>query len=71
LASAFGQLKKPDYEQISLFMDDKTRRERQSLDRAMDAIKGLYGKNSVLRCSSLLDSSTIKQRHEQIGGHRQ
>jgi DNA polymerase V len=71
LGLSFGQLKKPDYEQISLFMDDKTRRERQSLDQAMDAIKGLYGKNSVLRCSSLLDSSTIKQRHEQIGGHRQ
>jgi DNA polymerase V len=71
LGLSFGQLKVCEYEQISLFMDDGTRRERQALERAMDAIKSLYGKNSVLRCSSLLDSSTIKQRHEQIGGHRQ
>jgi DNA polymerase V len=41
------------------------------LAHSLDAIRYRYGKNSVLRCSSLLSASTIKIRHEQIGGHKQ
>jgi hypothetical protein len=29
-----------------------------------------FGKNSVTRTSALTKSSTIKARHNQIGGHR-
>lgn len=71
LSINFAQLSNPDVEQISLFLDDESRRERQRLDRSLDAIRGRYGKNSVLRCSSLKSGSTIRTRHEQIGGHKQ
>jgi DNA polymerase V len=71
LSISFGKLTRPAEEQISLFLDDETREERKSLDHSLDAIRALYGNNSVLRCSSLLSHSTIKVRHEQIGGHKQ
>lgn len=71
LSVSFGHLSQSKEEQISLFLDDETRREKRNLDLALDEIRQFYGKNSVLRCSSLLKGSTIKQRHEQIGGHKQ
>ena len=37
---------------------------------AMDEIQAKFGKNSVLRGTSLLKNSTAKERHNQIGGHR-
>ena len=33
-------------------------------------IQKKYGKNSILKGTSLLKESTIKERHNQIGGHR-
>jgi DNA polymerase V len=71
LSIAFGKLSNPEEEQISLFGNDAERLEKRSLAHSLDAIRYRYGKNSVLRCSSLLSASTIKTRHEQIGGHKQ
>jgi DNA polymerase V len=71
LSINFGSLTSPEKEQVSLFLDDNLRQERKALDHSLDAIRNRYGKNSVLRCSSLLSSSTIRTRHEQIGGHKQ
>ena len=34
-----------------------------------DQIKKKYGKNSVLKASSLLEDSTIKERNNKVGGH--
>ena len=33
-------------------------------------IKTKYGKNAVLKASSYTDGATMRQRNEQIGGHR-
>lgn len=71
LSLAFGKLTRASHEQGSLFLASEERQERQQLDISLDAIRSRYGKNSVLRCSSLLSGSTIKTRHEQIGGHKQ
>jgi DNA polymerase V len=71
LSISFGKLSDPREEQISLFGNDAERLEKRSLMHSLDAIRFRYGKNSVLRCSSLLGASTIKVRHEQIGGHKQ
>jgi DNA polymerase V len=71
LSISFGRLTQSKEEQISLFLDDGLRREKRKLDLALEEIRQCYGKNSVLRCSSLLKGSTIRQRHEQIGGHKQ
>lgn len=67
---SFGRLCSSPYDQLSLFEDNKTSAERKALNKVMDEVKVRYGKNSVLRASSLLEKSTAKERHEQIGGHK-
>ena len=56
-------------DQLSLFEDDRTSEERKALQKVTDELKIRYGKNIVLRGSSLLEESTAKERHNQIGGH--
>lgn len=63
-------IKVPNYEQLDLFEDYKETLKRRSLQHTLDEIQMRYGKNSVLRCSSLFENSTIKERYQQIGGHR-
>jgi DNA polymerase V len=67
---SFGGLVKNDYDQGSIFKDFKSEGEERSLYHALDKIQQKFGKNSVLRTSSLEKSSTAKERHNQIGGHR-
>ena len=70
LGISYGQLRQSEKEQLSLFEEPEVSQERKRLDESLDMIRSVYGSNSVLRCSSLLDGSTAKQRHEQIGGHK-
>lgn len=56
--------------QIDLFVDPEEEDKKRRLQYTLDAIQNKYGKNSVLRTSALLESSTIKERHTFIGGHR-
>ena len=63
---AFGKLTRSNREQGSLFLGAEERKERRQLDVSLDTIRSRYGKNSVLRCSSLLEGSTIKTRHDRI-----
>ena len=56
--------------QLSLFDDYEEIVNEQEMYKALDEIKEKYGNNSILRTSSLTKSSTIKERHNQIGGHR-
>lgn len=66
---SFSQLSEGGYEQYNLFDDIDGQNEKQNLTKALDIIKRKYGKDSVLRASSLLETSTAKIRHNQIGGH--
>lgn len=70
LGISLGRLSNDNVEQLLLFDNESIRKEKR-LNNAMDRIQQMYGRNSVLRCSSLLPTSTIKQRHTQIGGHRE
>lgn len=64
-----GNLVKQEIHQFSMF-DDAIDFEREfQLHHAMDDIKSKFGKNSVNRASSELESSTIKARNAMIGGH--
>lgn len=65
----FGKLSSNEHQQMSLFDDEKTVKEKKALTKCLDLLKTKYGKNIVLRGSSLLEASTAKERHEQIGGH--
>lgn len=56
--------------QLDLFEDEEVIHERKMLQKALDELHLKFGKDSVLRASSLLEESTIKERLNQIGGHR-
>ena len=67
---SFGGLVKKNYDQLSLFKNLEAFDKERNLYRALDEISKKYGKNKVLKGSSLTKESTIKERHNQIGGHR-
>ena len=66
----FGGLVPASHQQLSLFEDDKKQTNRHNLQKTVDKLHIKYGNNSVLRASSLLEESTIKERNEYIGGHK-
>ena len=67
---SFTKLTNKSSHQLSLFKDTEKDDENKALYDALDEVKEMYGKDSVLRASSLLKNSTAKERHNQIGGHR-
>ena len=67
---SFGKLVPASSQQLNLFEDEKRQVDRHNLQKALDILHAKYGKNSVLRASSLLEESTVKERNEFIGGHR-
>lgn len=69
LGISFSKLRKYDYKQISLF-ENEFEGQSDKYYEAVDSIQKKYGKNAVLRMTSLLEDSTVKERHTQIGGHK-
>jgi len=67
---SFGQLCPSSHQQLNIFEDDKKQIDRHNLQKAVDKVHKKYGKNSVLRASSLLEESTVIERNSFIGGHR-
>lgn len=68
---SYGKLSKyTKYEQLSLFMDPKEMEDNHNLQLMEDMLHNKYGKDIIMRASSMLDSSTLKERHSMIGGHR-
>lgn len=57
-------------EQLNLFRTDEEQNKNDDLYKAVDEIKDKYGKNSILKASSLLKDSTAIERNNKIGGHR-
>ena len=41
------------------------------INETVDEIKKRYGKNSILKGTSLLKDSTIMERNKKIGGHHE
>lgn len=70
-----------EYEQLDLFTDyaaiEKERAKQQkkieqekSLQQAMLNIRKRYGKNAILKGTNLQEGATMKDRNEQVGGHK-
>jgi len=57
------------YVQLNLFRDMNKVVKDHKLHSSLDNIKFRYGKNAVLRGSSLVESSTTKARNTMVGGH--
>ena len=70
ISICFGSLAELGYEQTFLEFDNEAARREERAIRAMDRAREHYGANSIFYASALLPHSTIRERHEQIGGHR-
>lgn len=56
--------------QMDLFTDTKKLDKEKQLQQTMLDIKLKYGKNAVLKGTSYMDGATMRERNEQIGGHK-
>ena len=55
--------------QLNLFETIEDIEDKDELNKAIDEIKSKFGKNSLLKASSLLEDSTAISRNNKIGGH--
>ena len=55
---------------MDLFTDTKKLDKEKQLQQTMLDIKLKYGKNAVLKGTSYMDGATMRERNEQIGGHK-
>lgn len=67
---SFGRLTDRNFQQLNLLEDTDKQVTKHNLQLAMDKLQNKYGKNILTRASALLEDSTAKERHNQIGGHR-
>lgn len=54
---------------LDLFTDSNEREKERSMQQAVLAVKGKFGKNALVRGVSLLEKATACERNEQVGGH--
>ena len=64
-----GKLQEKSGVQLNIFDNIEKIREQEQINEAILEIKDKYGKNALLKASSLLDDSTIQERNKKIGGH--
>ena len=64
-----GGLKEKQGIQLNIFDEVEKVVEQEQISKAILEIKDKYGKNALLKASSLLDDSTIRDRNGKIGGH--
>ena len=55
--------------QLNLFEDFLEASKEEAKYKMIDEITNKFGKNSLLKASSLLEDSTIRERNKKIGGH--
>ena len=69
LTVALGALQPAKYDQPSLFGPEDSGKEAD-LAKASVAVRDRFGKNALLRGTSLKQGATMRERNNQIGGHR-
>lgn len=69
LTVALGALQPAKYDQPSLFGSEDSGKEAD-LAKASVAVRDRFGKNALLRGTSLKQGATMRERNNQIGGHR-
>ena len=66
---SLGNLSDDTGVQLNLFESFDSIKKEKHENKILDEIKKKYGNNSILKASSLLQDSTIKERNGKIGGH--
>ena len=56
--------------QVDLFTDTTKLEKEKKLQNAMLGLKKKFGKNAVLKGTNYLDGATMRDRNQQIGGHK-
>ena len=64
-----GNLKNNTNTQLNLFEDFNEHNNENNINNTVDYIKNKYGKNSLIKATSLLSDSTAIERNKKIGGH--
>ena len=70
VAVSFGNLSHNDKIQLDIFENYEEIEKRKQIESAIDEVKDRFGPNSILKASSLLSDSTIRERNGLIGGHK-
>jgi len=68
-----AEKKLDSYSQISLFdtpKDEKTEKKDEKVSKSVLKIQGKYGKDAILKGTSLEKGATQRKRNKQIGGHK-
>ena len=71
ISLSFSRLSAKTARQLDLFKSLEEQEKQDKIYRAIDEIQSRFGKNSVLKTSSLLPNSTAKRRNQMIGGHHE
>ena len=66
---SLGKLTNKDSIQLNLFEENDEVIKKENELKAIDEIKKRYGRNSIIKASSLLGDSTAKKRNLKVGGH--
>ena len=66
-----GGLTKKSGVQLNLFDSIEEKNNEVKVNTAIDDIKARFGKNSIVKASSLLPDSTAIERNKKIGGHHE
>lgn len=67
---SYSDISKNSNNQLSLFKDLEEEEIENSMYQSFDYIQKKYGKDKLLKMDSKYKDSTIKERHNQIGGHK-
>ena len=57
--------------QLNLFEEYQDIKQENKMNATIDEIKNKFGKNSLIKASSLLPDSTAIERNSKIGGHHE
>lgn len=68
---SYGGLSKKSGHQLNMFEELEKTNKDNKVDIAIDNIKEKFGKNSIIKASSLLPYSTAIERNKKIGGHHE
>ena len=71
ISIAYGKLRNATaFAEFSFLSNPEKEAKNERLYMAMDLINDTFGNSTVLRATSLLSHSMVKERHDMIGGHK-
>jgi DNA polymerase V len=65
-----GNLVPEEFATFDLFTDYEALGKERKLQEAVLAVKGKFGRNLLMKGTSLKQGATGRERNEQVGGHR-